>query len=242
MGDLQLFDIDECSVELDATRSEEVAALRALPIHEQLRKFNLPDVIYLYENDRDARRLLADLDLNRLASETSNAIHYAVSRQGNANLAVQEQIKLLDSGVRKNLGGDIETNLGRGMGWDEGESLDFRVGNLELECKWSLTNAWMIGKQQQGELCLMICLADSGFNVGVFRALPEYLGKANQDKKRSLSAEGREHVLWLIHDGNLPLGDDSVTLFLDRHLRELTEKYGSKVQNCVNDGNVSGSS
>jgi hypothetical protein len=81
------------------------------------------------------------------------------------------------------------------------------VISVEVDIKNTIGHNWMIPPEAVGRLCLLTQINEESakFSVGLIRAREEQLGKENQDKKRSLSKQGRESVSWIVRDAALPV-------------------------------------
>jgi hypothetical protein len=56
----------------------------------------------------------------------------------------------------------VEINLHREFKFQDGETLDYRIGGVEIDCKYSQTlGGWMIPPEAHGHLCLVLW-ADDG--------------------------------------------------------------------------------
>jgi len=230
---IPLFDRSECQVRLPQSSDKRVSSFRQGELHKELRALNSPDVIEAYEADMESLAVLENIEANPLPDKYGQAIHYCASKAIFGQQTVPEKIEVMDPGMRKNLGVDIEAKLLDLMGWREGSEHDFLIADVEVECKWSLTNSWMVGKRQQGALCLLGCMSEQGFSFGLFRARPELLGKPNQDSKRGLSRDGRKNILWLAHDHPLPSGEQANQHFLQLLRGELEQAYGADALRAV---------
>ncbi|MBU8808840.1 restriction endonuclease [Mycolicibacterium goodii] len=102
----------------------------------------------------------------------------------------------------------IEINLQREFKFDDGIKLDYRIAGHEVDAKYSQKMwAWMLPPEAVGELCLVLSASDehSQFSMGVVRAAPHLLNLGNnRDSKRTLSAAGRESVVWLYRNHPMP--------------------------------------
>jgi hypothetical protein len=102
----------------------------------------------------------------------------------------------------------IEINLQREFKFDDGIKLDYRIAGHEVDAKYSQKMwAWMLPPEAVGELCLVLSASDehSQFSMGVVRAAPDLLNQGNnRDSKRTLSAAGRESVVWLYRNHPMP--------------------------------------
>jgi hypothetical protein len=127
----------------------------------------------------------------------------------------------------------VEINLHREFGFEDGKDMDYRIAGIDVDCKYSQKmNGWMIPPEAQGHLCLLVTAEDSAkpkWWVGLVRADAKNLaeGRGNRDGKKSLSKEGRDAIVWLFKDEDLP---PNVLLQLDRSVvdRILGHKSGQK--------------
>ncbi|MFD0996476.1 hypothetical protein HNR16_003053 [Pseudoclavibacter chungangensis] len=102
----------------------------------------------------------------------------------------------------------VEINLQREFAFGDGDKLDYRIAGHEVDAKYSQTSGgWMLPPEAVGELCMVVTANDerSTFSVGVVRASEQLLNaRPNRDGKRTLSAAGRETIVWLQKDASLP--------------------------------------
>jgi len=127
----------------------------------------------------------------------------------------------------------VEINLQREFVFEDGTDMDYRIAGFDVDCKYSQKmNGWMIPPEAQGHLCLLVNAEDSArpkWWMGLVRADEKNLaeGKGNRDGKKSLSKEGRDAIVWLFKDSDLP---PNVLLQLDRPLvdRILGHESGQK--------------
>jgi hypothetical protein len=102
----------------------------------------------------------------------------------------------------------IEINLHREFQFDDGETMDYEIGGVDVDCKYSQTmGGWMIPNEAMGHLCLVLWADDqqSKWSVGVVRISDEILTRGgNRDSKRTITAAGRERILWIFRETHLP--------------------------------------
>ncbi|HSG70790.1 MAG TPA: NaeI family type II restriction endonuclease [Planctomycetaceae bacterium] len=102
----------------------------------------------------------------------------------------------------------VEINLHREFGFEDGASMDYRIGGIDVDCKYSQSiGGWMIPLEAMGHLCLLIWADDqlSRWRLGIVRIEEAILSKGgNRDSKRSISASGRERIQWIFEDAPLP--------------------------------------
>lgn len=129
---------------------------------------------------------------------------------------------------KTHFGSLVEINLQREFDFEDGETLDFSVAGVEIDCKFSQDNyAWMIPTEAVGHLCLVLTANDfeGRWSAGVVRATENLLGAPNRDRKRRLTAEGRKSVVWLWSNREFP---PNVLLQIPEHVAEevLRPRYG----------------
>ncbi len=102
----------------------------------------------------------------------------------------------------------VEINMQREFEFADGEAMDFHIAGTEVDCKYSQSmGGWMIPIEARGEICLVLTASDdkSLWSMGVVRATEDRLTKGgNRDRKASISKVGREGILWLFEDAELP--------------------------------------
>jgi len=129
----------------------------------------------------------------------------------------------------------VEINLHREFGFGDGTKMDYTIAGIEVDCKYSQElHAWMIPPEAQNHVCLVLTAEDSSepkWSMGLVRVKPEYLHSgANRDAKSKLNEAGRDAIVWLFRDADLP---PNVLLQLDRVSVDniLKQKSGQKKVN-----------
>jgi len=102
----------------------------------------------------------------------------------------------------------VEINLQREFHFSDGETLDYRITGIEVDCKYSQRlNGWMIPPEATGHICLLVWSEDTAtptWSFGLVRASEEFLNAgANRDGKRTLNKAGRESIKWLWENAEL---------------------------------------
>ena len=91
---------------------------------------------------------------------------------------------------------------------DDGELLDYRVLNEDIDCKYSQNmGGWMLPPECFGHLLLVATASDQGgtWSLGVVRATDENRRTSeNRDGKTGLNVRGRSQIAWLRVDAPLP--------------------------------------
>lgn len=134
----------------------------------------------------------------------NKALHYVIDRENTGREHFHEVSK-----VEKTIVGmKIEKYAEHAFGWERGVKLDHYIAELETEfdSKVTIGSNWMIPREAVGEICLLIRVDVSRrrFHVGLIRADEAHLTSgSNQDKKRSISALGKQQIEWLIESATL---------------------------------------
>lgn len=102
----------------------------------------------------------------------------------------------------------VEINLQRRFGFADGQQLDYRIADIEVDCKYSQSlGGWMIPPEAVGQICLLAWASDEKgvWSLGLVRATADKLnGGKNRDLKSTLSAKGRDEIRWLFERAELP--------------------------------------
>jgi len=112
----------------------------------------------------------------------------------------------------------VEINLQREFKFSDGESLDYLIGGVDVDCKYSQTiGGWMIPPEARDHMCLVVSAADTPtptWSLGLVRASAAHLNLgANRDAKSTLNTAGRNAIVWIHQNAPLP---PNVLLQLDR--------------------------
>ena len=103
----------------------------------------------------------------------------------------------------------VEINLQRAFGFADGQTMDFAIRGIDVDCKFSQSPAdWMIPPEAVGHIVLGLWASDDQgqWSLGLIRATGEVLTNAtgNRDRKRWLSPLGKASVTWLYRNEPLP--------------------------------------
>lgn len=142
----------------------------------------------LYELDPDGQRFATVL------RDTLDQL-YDGQRTGRWNY---EQLHKTE---KTHMGTLVEINLHREFQFDDGGDTDYRIANIEVDCKFSMSQGgWMLPPESVGHLCLVLWANDevSAWSAGLVRVNEAFLGPPNRDAKRRLTVGGRArvHRLW----------------------------------------------
>lgn len=129
----------------------------------------------------------------------------------------------------------LEINLQREFKFADGNEMDFRIGNIEVDCKYSQRHgSWMIPPEAHGHICMLLWAEDNAtprWSLGLTRIKPEFLNSgSNRDSKATLSTAGRNSIHWLWDKIPLP---PNVLLQLDKNVvaRIMNIKSGAQRTN-----------
>ncbi|MCP4965998.1 MAG: restriction endonuclease [bacterium] len=121
---------------------------------------------------------------------------------------------------KTHFGSVFEINLQREFRFDDGDRMDFKITDIDVDCKYSQSaGRWMIPPEAHNELCLLVTADEntSRWSAGVVRCEADLLGRPNRDMKRSLTAAGRQKIRWLWSQVGFP---SNALLHLDPDLLE----------------------
>ncbi|MGK6355356.1 NaeI family type II restriction endonuclease [Sphingomonas sp. DT-207] len=85
--------------------------------------------------------------------------------------------------------------------------LDLQILGADADVKFTIGNNWMMPREVIGHPCLLLAADEerSRCYFGLFIADDLYLStSSNQDKKKSISAAGFAHIMWLLNAHPLP--------------------------------------
>lgn len=105
------------------------------------------------------------------------------------------------------VGTKLEIVVRTTLGLERGSKLDLEIEGEPVDTKWAMNSAWQIPREAVDELCLCIGgLSDmTRFQVGVVRCAEGNLNAGeNRDRKRTLSAAGREAMCRLVEPAPIP--------------------------------------
>lgn len=91
--------------------------------------------------------------------------------------------------------------------------LDTRIDDIDIDIKCTIGSNWMIPREALGHWCILVKvdLAASTFDFGVLQMTPDVLRSgANQDKKLSVSAEGKTKIVWFFRGSSFAAHIDPI--------------------------------
>lgn len=117
-------------------------------------------------------------------------------------------IDQLDSTEKTYVGTRVEILTRQALDLGKGERADARVGDIDVDIKWSKSRKWMIGPENIGVVCLGIGTSKDSrtFSAGLFVPQTSLLsGATNRDKKYGISTQFfQRRIDWLVHGDELP--------------------------------------
>lgn len=102
------------------------------------------------------------------------------------------------------IGTKVEIVLRADLELARGRVLDNLIAGHEVDTKFSIKGDWMIPREAFGELCLLVEADDyaATFRLGLMRMTLDVLTNgSNQDGKKTVSAEGKKKITWLVEGG-----------------------------------------
>lgn len=117
------------------------------------------------------------------------------------------RIEQLEKTEKTYIGTKVEIVLRAELELERGLILDNLICGHEVDTKFSISGSWMIPREAVGQICLLVAGNDNTgrFITGLLRMTDDVLTQgANQDGKRTVSAVGRRHIVWLADDSPMP--------------------------------------
>lgn len=121
----------------------------------------------------------------------------------------------------------LEINAQREFGFYDGDVMDYSVGGVEVDAKWSQTDGgWMLPPESFGHLILVATGNDAHaqWSLGIVRVSEvNRRSSANRDGKTSLNQTGRQAIRWLWRRAELPpnvllqLSESALSHIFDGH-------------------------
>ncbi len=105
---------------------------------------------------------------------------------------------------KTHMGTLVEINLHRKFDFDDGVDMDYRIADVDVDCKYSMAvYSWMLPPEVLGHIALLVTADEesSKWRAGLIRVTPDVVRvSTNRDAKTGLSLEGRERIRWLWPD------------------------------------------
>jgi len=145
--------------------------------------------------------------LKRFRKEIPLLLRRAIDEVIDAPRTGRFTVEELEKTEKTYLGTKVEILLRNWLRLPKGQLLDLNIDGTEVDVKNTMTGNWMIPREAIGRPCLLVETDETSarFSIGFIVARIEFLtpGK-NQDGKRGVSAFGKTHIHWTLHDESYP--------------------------------------
>ncbi|MFE0328330.1 NaeI family type II restriction endonuclease [Streptomyces sp. NPDC058960] len=158
-------------------------------------------------------------DMPDFEATTAAALRNALDSVLDGRRTGRFDLATLGKAEKTYLGAKVTHELMAAWRLQPGRETDLLIGRQEVALKFTTGSTWMITPGEIGRVCLLVSANDqrSCWSLGLIRIEPGHLSKAaNRDFKRTLSATGRQAVVWLFRDAPLP---ENTLLHLPASLR-----------------------
>jgi len=168
--------------------------------------------------DAELESVLAELrGLDPQGQRTAQVLRDTLDQLYDGQRTGRYRVDQLHKTEKTHCGTLVEINLHREFEFGDGETLDYNIAAVEVDCKYSQTlGGRRILQKKNGHLCLLVWADDasSRWSMGMVRVTPERLNTGgNRDRKATLNQAGREAITWLFDGAALP---PNILLQLDR--------------------------
>ena len=112
----------------------------------------------------------------------------------------RSRVEQLEKTEKTYIGTKVEIVLRNELGLGRGHVLDNLIVGHEVDTKFTIGSTWMIPREALNQLCLLVTGDDNtgACGIGILRMVPDVLTNgANQDGKKSVSANGKSQITWL---------------------------------------------
>lgn len=111
------------------------------------------------------------------------------------------RFKDLHKTEKTHMGTLVEINLHREFDFADGDATDYRIADIEIDCKYSMSyGGWTLPPEVIGHLALVVTADDetASWRAGIVRVEEQWLNLGrNRDAKGTLSRAGRDRIRWL---------------------------------------------
>jgi hypothetical protein len=129
----------------------------------------------------------------------------------------------------------VEINLHREFDFEDGVAMDYRIADIDVDCKYSQSlGGWEFPPEayEESHLCLVVWANEEAkrWEAGLIRVASEIeglLGPPNRDQKRKLTQQGESRIRWLYEMPTLP---ENLLLHLPEETR--TEVLTATPERC----------
>jgi len=117
---------------------------------------------------------------------------------------------------KTHVGTIVEINIGKEFDLPDGEVMDYRIGGVDVDCKYSMSfGGWQLPRESMHHLVLLTWADDDTgkWSAGLWRVDPDKLNQGkNLDSKKTMTAASRREIEWLWFQHDL---DENLLLHLD---------------------------
>ncbi|MEV0990931.1 NaeI family type II restriction endonuclease [Streptomyces sp. NPDC049949] len=169
------------------------------------------------------RAAVADalLGIRDFEAETAAALRRALDSVLDGGRTGRFDLATLGPTEKIYIGDKIKHELLSTWGHQPGQETDLSLRGEDVSLKVTMGRTWIFTPEELGTLCLLVSADDqrSRWNLGLIRIQTADLSRSpgNRDRKRVLSAAGRQSVTWLFQEAPLP---ENTLLHLPAPLRE----------------------
>ncbi|MDZ4827141.1 MAG: NaeI family type II restriction endonuclease [Actinomycetota bacterium] len=150
------------------------------------------------ELERVATWLLdRDLDGQRTAAVLRESIDQVLDGPRTGRFRYEDLRKT----EKTHVGTIVEINLGKEFDLADGDTTDYRIAGIEVDCKYSMRlGGWELPLESLGHIVLLLWADDAQgcWSAGLWRVDEAHLsGQGNRDRKRKMSRAGQDQIRWL---------------------------------------------
>lgn len=115
-------------------------------------------------------------------------------------------VKELDPDEKTAIGKRIERLLRFEFGLPKGRKLDVQLADEDVDIKTTMGKNWMFSRSSHGHMNLLLAYDESKatYKLGLAYVLEDHLGASNRDQKKSMTAEHRENIHWILKEEKYP--------------------------------------
>ncbi|MGW9370414.1 NaeI family type II restriction endonuclease [Streptomyces xanthophaeus] len=161
------------------------------------------------------------LSVRNFEAATAAALRRALDSVLDGGRTGRFDIATLGAAEKIYIGTKIEHELMGTWGAQPGRGADLCLAGEDVSLKVTMGRTWTFSLDEVGTLCLLVSADDqrSCWSLGLIRIQAQDMIRrpGNRDRKRALSAAGREAVTWLFQEAPLP---ENSLLHLPAPLRE----------------------
>jgi len=136
------------------------------------------------------------------AKKVGDIIRAAVDYVIDAPTLYRYSINDLEPDEKTAIGKRIERMLRFEFSIPKGDKLDIKLAGEDVDIKTTMGKNWMFSRSSHDHINLLLAYDESKslFRLGLAHVVEHQLGAKNRDEKRSLTAEHREHIYWILKD------------------------------------------